>query len=130
MSINKKVRNATKTIVDGVTYDSKLEAHMAGLLRLHKIEFRLKDKIVLQLPFEYNGENVREIAMFPDFAIPITGGVIYVDAKGRANDVWPLKEKMLKRYLNLKYCKSNVFTPSNKKECEAVISHLLKELGR
>jgi hypothetical protein len=128
--INKKVRGATKTVVDGIKFDSKLEAHMYGLLKLYKIGFRLKETIVVQQAFEYNGEKVRDITMKPDFTIPLEKGIIVCDTKGYSNDVWPLKEKLLKRYLNMKYCKSFVLTPSTKEECQSAIAFILKELGR
>lgn len=122
---NKKIRNATKTTVDGIKFDSQLEAYMYGLLKRHKIEFRMKDKFVVQQPFEYNGEKVREIAMKPDFIIPLKKGIIVLETKGFPNDSYPLKLKLLKRYLNSKYCVSHMVIAKNKAECEEAITFIL-----
>lgn len=125
MPANKKVRNATKTEIDGIKFDSKLEAHFYGLLNLHKIPFTMKEKIVLQKAFRYNGEAIREIALLPDFIIKNDGVYNIVDTKGFQTSDNKIKVKLLKKVLSEKYSESRVFLPKNQKECAEVINKLL-----
>lgn len=129
-SANKKVKNATKTVVDGVSYDSRLEAYMAGLLFQFKIPFQAKTRIVLQSGFKYNGKAIREIAIVPDFIIQLPNTYIVADTKGFQGDKSKLQHKLLKRWLVDNHPNSEVYLPSNKQECERVANMLLRELGR
>ena len=128
-SPNKKVRNATKITVDGVAYDSRLEAFMAGLLFQFKIPFQTKTRIILQDGFRYNGKAVREIAIVPDFIITLPNKYIVADTKGFQGDKSKLQHKLLKRWLVDNHPNSEVYLPSTKAECEKVVAYLLKELA-
>lgn len=121
---NKKVKNATKVEVDGIKFDSKLEAHFYGLLKMHGIPFKMKEKIVLQEKFRYNGELIREIAIIPDFIVTTNGIYTAIDTKGWQTQDNKIKIKLLKKVLASKYAESRVLLPKNQKECAEVISLL------
>lgn len=127
-SANKKVKNATKTVVEGISYDSRLEAYMAGLLAQMKIPFQTKTRIVLQAGFRYNGAAIREIAIVPDFIIQLPNKYIVADTKGFQGDKSKLQHKLLKRWLVDNHPNSEVYLPSNKQECQKVVNIILKEL--
>ena len=90
------VRNATKVSYDGIIFDSKLEQYVYAQLKLHKIKFALKYKVVIFDKFRYNDELIREISWTPDFILPDHN--IVLEAKGYANDQWSLKIKLIKKY--------------------------------
>lgn len=122
---NSKVKNATKTTVDGIVFDSKLEAGMYSLLKGAHIEFEHQKIFVLQNKFKYNGEAIREIKSIVDFWLPEYNMII--DTKGYANDVSPLKYKLLKKVLSdldpLNTPKIEM--PGTTKQCELLLNRLL-----
>lgn len=129
-SANKKVKNATKTTVDGIKFDSLIESRLYGLLKLYKIPFTMKESVVLQESFRYNGTAIREIVIIPDFVVRIGEKVFYLDSKGFQTEKNVVKIKMLKYLLFKSGIQSEIHLPSTKQECEKVIALLLKELGK
>lgn len=111
-------------------YDSKIESFMAGLLKIHRINFREKEVWVLQEAFTYMGKKVRTIEMEPDFSIYNTHGALIaiVDTKGVATRDWRIKLKMLKlKMTNDPKIKFGVpvYTPGSQKECQEVVNKLI-----
>lgn len=101
MSYAKFLRNSkerygnTKVSYDGYSFASKLEAAIYQILklRMHAGEIKsiqCQDHIYLTLArIEYQ----------PDFkCIDANGEVFHVEAKGYANDKWPMKKKLWKYY--------------------------------
>jgi hypothetical protein len=87
----------TKTIVDGITFDSKLEARAYKYFRDHPdyVIMELQPKFVLQEAFEYRGKKIREIAYKADFLIQYRSKPFVVDAKGVETPEFKIKLKML-----------------------------------
>lgn len=90
-----------KTIVDGIKFDSMLEAQRYTELRLMQRTGLIKDLILqpeyeLQPSFEKNGKKYRRIVYKADFSyIRVKDGKIIVeDTKGFKTDVYSLKLKM------------------------------------
>lgn len=125
---NKKVIGATKTTVDGIAFDSKLESAMYSMLKMHRIPFEMKQKVVLQPAFRYNREHIREIAIIPDFVIWLGTTILYLDTKGHQTSDNKTKVKLLKKYLHDKGIDSEIHLPSTNLECERLINHILKRL--
>lgn len=120
---NKKVKNATKIIVDGVKFDSQLEYYMYRLLRGAGIDFELKKIYILQVKFKYNGEAIRAIKIIVDFYLNPFNMVI--DTKGFSTDVSKLKYKMLKAsFIKWNDC-PKIEMPSTEKECDLLLNRLL-----
>ena len=67
---NKKVKNATKKVFNDLTFDSQLELYFYKLCLNNNIIVEREPKFILQSKFEFMGEKLREIAMFPDFYLP------------------------------------------------------------
>ncbi len=96
-----KYRNK-KTVVDGITFDSKLEAeyylHLKLMLKCKKIlGFEMQKKVLLQDGYARpsTGTKVRPIFYVVDFIVYENNGEkIYVDVKGMKTDVFRLKQKM------------------------------------
>ena len=95
-----KYRNK-KTVVDGITFDSKKEAgryiELQMLLRAGEIS-----DLQLQVPFELmptiklNGETYRSIKYVADFVYrDKAGNTVVEDAKGMRTDVYKMKKKLM-----------------------------------
>lgn len=87
---------AVKTTVDGVTYDSKLEANTIGFLRHMERAGKIRD-LELQ-PKVYLTE--ARILYKPDaryFDIE-RGTTVYAEAKGKGTAVWRIKRRLFAKY--------------------------------
>lgn len=92
---------AKKTVVDGITFDSKKEADFYCELKMLKMggvvkDFERQHKFILQEGFRHRGKAERAIAYIADFVIEYSDGHIeVVDVKGMRTDVYKLKRKLL-----------------------------------
>lgn len=123
---NAKVRNATKVEENGVKFDSRLEKYMYDLLVGAKVTFEFQKIYLLQEKFRYRDEAVMAITLTVDFWLPTKD--IIIDAKGFANDVSPLKYKMLKNLLkHRERVMPDIIMPATKKECDLLLNRILYE---
>ncbi len=94
-----KHRNV-KTVVDGITFASKLEAKRYGQLKqladAGLIEdLRMQPEFVLMNGFrDRRGRAHRAVKYIADFAYVLDGELIVEDTKGRKTELFKLKEKM------------------------------------
>ena len=93
-----KYRN-TKTIIDGIKFDSKKEANRYCELKLlekaKEIEdLKLQPKFVLQEGFKKDGVTYRPITYIADFSYIYKSRTIVEDVKGMETEVFKLKRKM------------------------------------
>ena len=94
--------NARKTVVDGITFDSKKEARRyADLKILEKAgeisHLQLQPKFRLLDGFKHNGETIRPINYFADFSyIDTEGNEVVEDVKSKATKtpVYSIKKKL------------------------------------
>ena len=95
--INKKIKNATVTVYNGITFRSKLEAECAKILDTQQVPYQYEPfKIVLLPSFKYLGKTLREWAYHPDFVVYNN---IIIEIKGFPNDVWGYKKKMILKHI-------------------------------
>lgn len=91
--------NNTKTMVDGIKFDSKREATRYSELKLLERAGMITD-LVLQHEFELipkyeiNGRKVRGIKYIADFQYTENGKTVIEDAKGMLTDVYKIKKKL------------------------------------
>ncbi len=94
-----KYRNR-KTIVDGITFDSKAEARRYVELKLmedtgHIKDLKLQPKFELQEKYKNNkGQTVRAITYKADFSYIENGKLIVEDVKGVETKEFKLKKKL------------------------------------
>jgi len=94
---NKKIKNATVTVYNGITFRSKLEAECAKILDEEGIKYQYEPfKIILLPSFKYLGKTLREWHYSPDFVV---FNNIIIEVKGFPNDVWGYKKKMILKYI-------------------------------
>lgn len=137
----KRISKAKKYHFNGVDYKSGLELKMAKLLTENKIPFKYEPtKFNLQEGFVSEGDcherqsngkgefknrgnkKILPITYTPDFI----GKGFAIETKGYANESFPIKWKMFKKYLHDKGIKLMLFKPQTQKECEEVI-RILKQ---
>lgn len=90
-----------KTIVDGITFDSKLEARRYSELKMLErggviSGLELQPRFLLQESFtDGKGKKHRKIEYVGDFMYKENGACVVEDTKGRETDVYKIKKKLL-----------------------------------
>lgn len=122
---NKKVKNATPLIYNGINFKSKLEMYCYKLLRENNIpvEYEVEKFLILD-PFTYNEEKIRGMTFTPDFV----GDNFVVECKGFMNDAFPLRWKLFKYYLYRNQLRYDLYLPRNKKDVEKVVQTIVNNL--
>ena len=98
--------NSKKTIVDGITFDSRKEAGRYSELKLLEKAGEIKDlqlqpRFILQESFKYQGKTERKIEYIADFQYEENGRIIVEDVKSEITKtpLYRVKRKLfLKRY--------------------------------
>ena len=129
-----KVKNAKKSTYDGKNFQSNLELYCYKKLKEAKIlieyeetTFTIFDAMVYpQACYEgtskklyYKGSKIRPITYTPDFVDP--KGKFIIETKGYANESFPLRWKLFKKYLKENNHHYVLFMPRNKKQVDEVV---------
>ena len=118
---NKKVRNATAKVVDGINFKSKLEVYCYEQLKQNNIQAEYESHKFEILPsFEYDGKKIRKMTYTPDFV----GKDFVIECKGNPNDAFPLRWKIFKYYLYKNNIKYNLYLPRSKKQIDETITKI------
>ena len=131
-----------KVKFDGITFASGLEKYMYMALKKAKIHAVYEGAtFVLQEDFKFEidsyerqsngkGEMVNRgckkilpIKYTPDFV----SSSFIIECKGRANESFPMRWKMFKKYVNWKMKHVTLYKPQNQKECDEVIKLITKK---
>ena len=102
-----------KTVVDGIKFDSKLEAEYYQLLKFKKAQghiqdFKLQPRYTLQETLKRDGKTYRSITYVADFEVLHNDGSIQViDVKGMMTDVFKIKAKMFTKLYGKLYLVKN-----------------------
>lgn len=92
------VKNVAKVTEDGITFDSRLEHFFWKTCKQLGIAVKVKpEKFTVLEKFKFHAESIRPITYTPDFYLPEYHTII--ETKGYANDAFPLRLKLLKKYL-------------------------------
>ena len=124
---------------DGVTFASGLEKYMYQALKKAKIKAKYEGRtytLIEGFDFESssyerqsNGKGqcvdrgnkkIQPIKYTPDFV----GDDFIIETKGRANESFPIRWKLFKRFINKCYPRVTLYKPQNQKECDQVIELL------
>ena len=125
-----------KVICDGITFASGLEKYMYQALKNAKIKAEYEgETFVLINGFEFeitsyerqsNGKgefknrgnkNILPIKYTPDFV----NDKFIIECKGRANESFPIRWKLFKKFINRCYPHVTLYKPQNQKECDMVV---------
>jgi hypothetical protein len=130
-----------KVIFDGIKFASGLERYMYQALKKAKIKAEYEGQTyVLQEAFNFkidsferqaNGKGdmvnrgqkkILNIKYTPDFV----SDSFIIECKGRANESFPIRWKMFKKYVNHNMKHVTLYKPQNQKECDKVIELIKK----
>ena len=132
-----------KVTCDGITFASGLERHMYRALKKAKLKARYEgETYVIQEGFMFNNESyerqsngkgdmvnrgskkILPIKYTPDF---ISDSFI-IECKGRANESFPMRWKMFKKYVKENLPRVTLYKPQNQKECDKVVELIIKKM--
>lgn len=101
--LKKSKYNNKKTIINGITFDSKKEADRYVLLKQREAIGEILD-LTLQTPFPYTLEGKKMFTYKCDFMYydRRTGNVIVEDVKGFLTPVYKLKKKIIEAHYKIK----------------------------
>ena len=127
---------AKKVSFDGITFASGLERYMYQVLKKAKIKAIYEGQtFVLQEGFMFDNESferqsngkgdmvnrgckkILPIKYTPDFV----SDSFIIECKGRANESFPIRWKMFKKYVKENLPHVTLYKPQNQKECDKVI---------
>ena len=130
---------AKKVTYDGIKFASGLEKYMYIALKKAKIKARYEgETYIIQEGFEFdiqsyerqgNGKGefknrgnkkILPIKYTPDF---VSNNFI-IECKGRANESFPMRWKLFKKYVKANMPRVTLYKPQNQKECDKVIEIL------
>ena len=133
---------AKKVTYDGITFASGLEKYMYMALKKAKIKAVYEgETYVLQESFAFevdsyerqaNGKGdlvnrgqkkILNIKYTPDFV----SNSFIIECKGRANESFPIRWKMFKKYVNDNLKHVTLYKPQNQKECDKVIELIIEK---
>ena len=131
---------AKKVTFDGIKFASGLEKYMYMALKKAKLKAKYEGQTyIIQEGFEFKNESyerqsngkgemvnrgskkVLPIKYTPDFV----SDSFIIECKGRANESFPLRWKMFKKYVNKHLKHVILYKPQNQKECDEVIKLIL-----
>ena len=134
-----------KVTFDGITFASGLERYMYQALKKAKIHAVYEGAtFVLQEGFMFNNESferqsngkgdmvnrgqkkILNIKYTPDFV----SSSFIIECKGRANESFPIRWKMFKKYVKEHLKHVTLYKPQNQKECDLVIELITKKLNK
>ena len=129
-----------KVTYDGIKFASGLEKYMYMALKRAKIKAKYEgETYIVQEGFEFknksyerqsNGKGkmvdrgskkVLPIKYTPDFV----SDSFIIECKGRANETFPLRWKMFKKYVKEHLKHVTLYKPQNQKECDLVINLII-----
>ena len=132
-----------KVTFDGITFASGLEKYMYIALQKAKIHAIYEGSTFeLQEGFMFDNESyerqgngkgdmvnrgskkILNIKYTPDFV----SDTFIIETKGRANESFPLRWKLFKKYVVKNYPKTILFKPQNQKECDQTVQLILNLL--
>lgn len=94
--------HAKKTVVDGITFDSKREADRYLVLKSMEEDGTIEDlrrqvRYELVPAFDVDGRHYRPVYYVADFVYVEDGKTVVEDVKGMMTDVYKLKSKLFAR---------------------------------
>ena len=132
---------AKKVTFDGIKFASGLEKYMYIALQKAKIHaiyegatFELQEGFMFDVDsYERQGngkgaminrgqKKILNIKYTPDFV----SSSFIIECKGRANESFPLRWKMFKKYVKKQLSHVTLYKPQNQKECDEVIELTIK----
>ena len=132
-----------KVMYDNIAFASGLEKYMYQALKKAKVKAEYEGQTYTLIDgFEFetasyerqsNGKGefvdrgnkkILPIKYTPDFV----GDGFIIETKGRANESFPMRWKLFKRFINRSYPRVTLYKPQNQKECDQVIELITNKI--
>jgi len=129
-----------KVVIDNIEFKSGLEAYMYKALKAANIKAQYEGisyELIPSFDFknksyekqsngkgEYKnrgGTRIRKITYTPDF----TGAGFIIECKGRANESFPIRWKLFKKYVSERLHSVALYKPQNQKQCDETVNLIL-----
>ena len=130
-----------KVVFDGITFASGLERYMYQVLKKAKVKADYEGETYTLIDgFNFDNKSherqsngkgdfvnrgnkkILPIKYTPDFV----GRDFVIECKGKANESFPMRWKLFKRFINRRYPHVTLYKPQNQKECDKVIELITK----
>lgn len=109
--MNRKIINASTTSIDGIKFRSKLESKMYSLLKNTTLKFSyepyhitLVEAFFSKKPWIVRGKEhsikQQDLTYTPDFVVFGKDTVYLIEVKGFPNDSYPIKRKLLLKWIS------------------------------
>lgn len=143
--IKKGPVQAKKVKYDGINFASGLERYMYMALKKAKIKAEYEGRsYTLVEGFDFPNESYeRQSNGKGDFAnrggkrsLPITytpdfiADDFIIECKGRANESFPIRWKLFKKYISINYPEITLYKPQCQSECDRVIQLILSKVKK
>jgi hypothetical protein len=150
-NVNRKIKNATVTVIDGIEFKSKLEAAVYSKFKDAGIILKYEpSKVVLQDSFtpsfkyytkeskskkdlkDKSNSKIREITYTPDFTLKVNNVHFAFEAKGFQNDAYPIKKKLFMKKLQdwamiYNYVFIEIFNHKNIEQAIEIVKEVMNE---
>ncbi len=136
---------AKKVVYDGITFASGLEKYMYMALKKAKIDFNYEHKTYELIPaFHFENDSIERqsnskgdfinrgnkkvlnLKYTPDFE----GEDFIIETKGRANESFPLRWKLFKKFLKDTKDTRALYKPQNQAECIKTVELILNKINK
>jgi hypothetical protein len=136
---------AKRILYDGINFASGLERYMYMALKKAKIKFQYEgETFELVKAFEFTQEAIERqsngkgeyrnrgnkkilnIKYTPDFV----GKDFIIECKGRANESFPMRWKLFKKWIADNHDKRVLYKPQNQSECDKTIDMILQKRSK
>ena len=140
---NRKIKNARRMTFDGIEFKSELEVRLYKTLKEANINCQYEQKTFNLTPgirptkpfyvrskskgFHLDTTPIKAITYTPDFTFVFNDILVIIEAKGFANDVYPLKRKLFRLCLERSPLNVMFFEVKTKKDLMDAIKIVQKE---
>ena len=139
MPENRKIKNAKNVLFDGINFKSSLEASVYKIMKNEGYDIKYEDFVINLLDgFIPNHDlyihdkrknkltkvksAVRSITYTPDFTLQLKNVFFIIEVKGYMNDVYPIKRKLLFKWISSLTYKTVFFEVKNKSDVMDMIN--------
>jgi len=119
--------NNAKVEYQGINFSSKLEVYLFKLLQSEGFEFKYEPERWEVFPafVDFEGNKIRSINYTPDFIVPFEDSEFVIETKGRPNDSWALRIKLIRKHITDNRHNTKYLIPKNQQHCREILQILM-----
>ena len=120
---------AKRITYDGINFASGLERYMYMALKKAKLKFKYEGETFELIKGEFKNrgnKKILNIKYTPDFV----GSDFIIECKGRANESFPMRWKLFKKWITDNGDKRVLYKPQNQSECDKTVDMILQKRSK